>query len=131
MCVGMKPANPKLYSKVKREAKRKFKAWPSAYASGWLVQEYKRQGGRYRGKGLKRWFKEEWETLDGKTCGRPKGSKRKYPRCRPTRRVSKDTPKTWKEMTPKERREFNKPRPASRNVSRRRESSPAKARRGK
>ncbi len=45
---GAKPANPALYSKVKAEAKRKFKVWPSAYGSGWLVKEYKRRGGTYK-----------------------------------------------------------------------------------
>ena len=30
------PTNKKLYDSVKREAKRKFKVWPSAYASGAL-----------------------------------------------------------------------------------------------
>ena len=33
-----KPLNKSLYNKVKQEAKRKFKVWPSAYASGWLVK---------------------------------------------------------------------------------------------
>ena len=42
-----KPTNMTLYNRVKAEAKRKFKVWPSAYASGWLVQEYKRRGGKY------------------------------------------------------------------------------------
>jgi hypothetical protein len=41
------PINKKLYATVKTQAKRKFKVWPSAYASGWLVKEYKRKGGRY------------------------------------------------------------------------------------
>ena len=42
------PTNKKLYDSVKREAKRKLKVWPSAYASGYLVKEYKRRGGKYR-----------------------------------------------------------------------------------
>ena len=42
------PVNKKLYNSVKAEAKRKFSAWPSAYASGWLVKEYKRRGGKYK-----------------------------------------------------------------------------------
>ena len=42
------PTNKVLYNKVKAEAKRKFKVWPSAYASGWLVKEYKKRGGKYR-----------------------------------------------------------------------------------
>ena len=43
-----KPKNPSLYAKVKAEAKRKFKVWPSAYASGWLTREYKKRGGTYK-----------------------------------------------------------------------------------
>ena len=35
------PTNPKLYAKVKAEAKRKFKVYPSAYANGWLSKTYK------------------------------------------------------------------------------------------
>ena len=31
---GAKPTNPALYARVKAEAKRKYKVWPSAYASG-------------------------------------------------------------------------------------------------
>ena len=29
------PKNKALYARVKAEAKRKYKVWPSAYASGW------------------------------------------------------------------------------------------------
>ena len=42
------PTNPKLYARVKAEAKRKFKVYPSAYANGWLVRTYKSRGGGYR-----------------------------------------------------------------------------------
>jgi len=42
------PANPKLYAQVKAAAKAKFDVYPSAYANGWLVQEYKRRGGKYK-----------------------------------------------------------------------------------
>lgn len=42
------PVNKALYAKVKAEAKRKFRVYPSAYANGWLVREYKKRGGRYR-----------------------------------------------------------------------------------
>jgi hypothetical protein len=43
------PTNRALYSRVKTEAKRKFKVWPSAYASAWLTREYKKRGGKYSG----------------------------------------------------------------------------------
>ena len=42
------PTNQVLYARVKREAKQRFKVWPSAYASGWLVKTYKQRGGKYR-----------------------------------------------------------------------------------
>lgn len=42
------PVNKDLYNRVKAEAKRKFKSWPSAYGSAWLVKEYKKRGGKYR-----------------------------------------------------------------------------------
>ena len=42
------PTNPSLYSRVKAEAKRKFKVYPSAYANAWLVRTYKKRGGGYR-----------------------------------------------------------------------------------
>jgi len=41
------PLDKRLYARIKAEAKRKFKVYPSAYANGWLVKEYKRRGGRY------------------------------------------------------------------------------------
>ena len=42
------PADQELYSQVIREAKNKFDVYPSAVANGWVVQEYKRRGGRYK-----------------------------------------------------------------------------------
>ena len=43
-----KPADLKLYAKVKSEAKKKFRVFPSAYASAWIVKEYKKRGGKYQ-----------------------------------------------------------------------------------
>tara|TARA_B100001059_G_scaffold236393_1_gene286622 strand:- start:2203 stop:2370 length:168 start_codon:yes stop_codon:yes gene_type:complete len=42
-----KPKNAALYARVKAEGKKKFKSWPSAYGSAWLVREYKKRGGTY------------------------------------------------------------------------------------
>lgn len=54
---------------------------------------------------LKRWFQEEWEDVrTGKPCGRSKGERRGIPYCRPTKRVSAETPKTEGEMTRSEKR---------------------------
>ena len=109
--------NPALYEQVKREANLHF-AVPSAYKSGWIVREYKRRGGTYADDpnevnetgSLSRWFKEKWVdmnrpiTKNGKIIGyQPCGRKSptgKYPYCRPTYRISKDTPTTWKEAAP-------------------------------
>ena len=44
---GATPKNKALYAKVKAEAKRKFKVYPSAYANAWLVRTYKKRGGTY------------------------------------------------------------------------------------
>ena len=58
-----------------------------------------------KGAALKRWFKEEWKDVrTGKACGRSKGEKRGTPYCRPTKRISKKTPKTAGEMTSTEKR---------------------------
>ena len=43
-----KPSDKELYSKIIAEAKRKFDVYPSAYANGWVVQDYKRRGGTYK-----------------------------------------------------------------------------------
>lgn len=101
------PTRPLLYERVKAEAKEKFDVWPSAYASGWLVQEYKRRGGGYvnpEDTGLTKWFGEEWVDLgrsvdkDGKVkkwvqCGRKDASKGKYPKCVPKEKAKKMSPK--------------------------------------
>ena len=38
----------KLCPAGKAAAKKKFKVYPSAYANGWLVREYKKRGGKYK-----------------------------------------------------------------------------------
>lgn len=98
------PTKPALYSRVKSEAKRKFKIFSSAYASAWIVKEYKKRGGTYKGKksgktGVARWMKEKWTTQDGQACGSAKFKGVK--KCRPTVRVSSKTPVTWKELRAK------------------------------
>ena len=64
-------------------------------------------------KDLRRWFKEKWVDVsrkdkDGKhpPCGRgeAKTDSKGYPKCRPSKKVSKDTPKTSRSMSPKEKK---------------------------
>jgi len=54
------------------------------------------------GAALKRWFKEKWTDEKGNACGSAKNKKTK--KCRPSKRVSSKTPKTWKEMSPAEKK---------------------------
>lgn len=42
------PTNKELYNRVKVATKARYDTYPSAYANGWLVQEYKRRGGKYK-----------------------------------------------------------------------------------
>lgn len=44
------------------------------------------------------------DVRTGKPCGRKKGEKRGTPYCRPSKRVSKKTPKTSKELTASEKK---------------------------
>lgn len=56
------PSNKKLYAKIVSEAKAKFDVYPSAYANGWVVQEYKRRGGKYnvsKAEGIEAGFTED------------------------------------------------------------------------
>ena len=104
--MSSKPLDTKLYNSVKAEAKRRFRVWPSAYGSQWLVKTYKQRGGRYEGKknlrvGVARWNQEKWRDELGNPCGSAKNKNIK--KCRPTIRVSKDTPVTWKEMSSRDK----------------------------
>jgi hypothetical protein len=108
------PINKKLYNKIKSKAKIKFKKWPSAYGSAWLVKEYKKNGGKYKGtksksSGISRWMNEKWINvckLPKKVkCGRSKLSysnwKKKYPYCRPSKKVNSKTPVLASELNKK------------------------------
>ena len=93
-----KIANQELYDKIKKQIYTKYPVH-SAYRSSLLVQEYKRRGGTYLGaknsnKGLAKWHKETWLNQRGEV-----GYKNKSDVYRPTVRVTKDTPTTFKELT--------------------------------
>ena len=68
---------------------------------------------------LRRWFDEKWvDVKTGKPCGRQKGEKRGgYPACRPTKRISKDTPKTTKEMSSSETKKFKQSKTSSKRIT--------------
>ena len=95
------PSDKKLYEKVKEEIYNKYPKH-SAYRSGLLVKEYKSRGGKYIGKendstGLNRWFKEDWKNQRGET-----GYKYKSDVYRPSVKVNKETPTTFKELSKEE-----------------------------
>lgn len=84
------------YNKVKSQ----YKIFPSARASQ-AIAKCRKESGTVRkgeaGTSLKRWEKEKWvDTRTGKPCGA--GGKNEY--CRPTKRVSKETPRTKSEISP-------------------------------
>lgn len=91
-----KPINKSLYKKVKKEI---FSKYPenSAYRSGLLVKTYKERGGKYIGNksksSLNRWFQEDWKNQRGGI-----GYSKTGDVYRPTKKVSKKTPKTFKEL---------------------------------
>lgn len=114
-----------LYGKVKKEADKKFLAPTSAYKSAWIVREYKRLGGRFadtkdQNKGLLRWFREKWLDVNrGAPCGRPKATEQgTYPLCRPTVRVTKDTPKLAKDIPKQQIADANKKKQRVKNKGR-------------
>jgi hypothetical protein len=73
------------------------------------------QGGQHGG--LDRWFAEKWvDVKTGKTCGRQEGENRSYPACRPSRRVSSETPKTSSEMSPSEKAKFKRTKTSSQRI---------------
>lgn len=104
----MIPRDRKLYELVKKEADVKFLAPTSIYKSAWIVREYKTRGGEFEdepddNKGLLRWFRERWVNVassqGSQPCGRKKATtKGRYPLCRPSIRITNQTPMTVSEI---------------------------------
>lgn len=104
-----KPINKALYRQCKARAQKKFKRYPSLYASIWISKEYRKHGGKYANKrkpsaneGTKRWLREQWTDVKvylhtGKhlACG---SRQRKVKACRPLKRINKNTPITLPEL---------------------------------
>lgn len=100
------PTDPELWAESIREAKKKFRVYPSAYANAWAARRYKAKGGTWRSatKDLREWFAEEWVDIsrpkDGggyEVCGRPTEGmtqdeyRSAYPKCLPKARAMKLT----------------------------------------
>jgi hypothetical protein len=83
------------YNKVKAQ----YKVFPSARASQAIAKCRKESGSVRKGKegtSLRRWQSEKWvDTRTGKPCGA--GGSNEY--CRPTKRVTSETPKTKSEIS--------------------------------
>jgi hypothetical protein len=80
------------------------------------MQNMMASGGQHGG--LDRWFAEKWvDVKTGKACGRQEGESRAYPACRPSRRVSSQTPKTSSEMSPAEKAKFKRTKTSSERIN--------------
>jgi hypothetical protein len=97
------PKDQILYEKIKQNIHSKYK--PSAYRSGLLVQEYKREYlkkyknddayiGNRQESNLKKWFDAQWLNQRGEI-----GYKKKGDIYRPTIRINEDTPITFNELS--------------------------------
>ena len=101
------PADPALYARIQRAVQSEVRRWPSAYASGLVVQRYKAAGGEYepgcprRAGGLTQWFNEQWVDVcrpslpacGRRTAGMTKAEyRRAYPKCRPLAVAQRMTP---------------------------------------
>jgi hypothetical protein len=102
-----KPKDQQLYDRIKKKIYNEISNH-SAYRSGHLVKEYKKaykkkynSDDAYKGKknkeGLERWFKEDWRNQRGEV-----GYKKKGDVYRPTKRVNKNTPLTFNELSKNE-----------------------------
>ena len=99
------PNDKELYEKTKKEIYKKYPVH-SAYRSGLLVKAYKEayekkhksknaySGKKKKDEGLSRWYSEEWKNDKGGVGYTSKSSV-----YRPTKRITKDTPTTFSELT--------------------------------
>jgi hypothetical protein len=101
------PAYPRLYARATTAVKKRVTRWPSAYASGQVVREYKKLVADRHGPGaapyvggggatrapLARWFAERWVDIStGLPCGSVK-SPTYYPVCRPASAARRLSPR--------------------------------------
>ena len=82
MAIPKNVKNPSLYSKAKAKARAKFDVYPSAYANAYMVKEYKKMGGKYKGKkkatgGAIRLNQGGTVMVQGRGCGAMMNDKRK------------------------------------------------------
>lgn len=108
------------------DSTKSYIQFPSDAEATWFGQNYKQgtgvlpknaSGGQHGG--LDRWFAEKWvDVKTGKACGRQEGEKRAgYPACRPSKRVSSETPKTASEMSSTEKAKFKANKTSSQRIN--------------
>ena len=109
----------KAKEKVKRDVLKQGGEWPSAYASSRISPLYKKLvGNKYDAfdssptrsreiKGIKRWHLEKWiDVCTNKPCGRSTSENRKYPYCRPTKKISSKTPRLASTLSPSQKKKL-------------------------
>jgi len=102
---------------LKEMNKRPLVLLPPTIGAGTYGVNQKQDGGQHGG--LDRWFAEKWVDIKtGKECGRQEGEKRAgYPACRPSKRISEDTPKTASELSSSEKQKFKRSKTSSERIS--------------
>lgn len=100
------PTDIKLYNETKEKIMNIYKK-SSAYSSGAIVKEYKKEFKKKYGldkapyindnkeKSLKRWFKEDWINVNPKIGITNKNA---YPLYRPTIKINENTPTIFQEI---------------------------------
>jgi hypothetical protein len=117
------PRDGELYERIKTSV---YKQYPkhSAYRSGLLVQQYKKAyqekhgdsnayvGKKQKTEGLTRWFAENWKNQRGEV-----GYKTQSDIYRPTKRITKETPKTFSELSQSEIKQARKQKASTGRVN--------------
>jgi len=112
------PIQKEIYAKAKAEINKTYGTKTSAYRSMALVKRFKSMGGTYRSDGgskkLQTWRKEKWVDLNQPkegggyhVCGHKNTQNNKYPLCRPSKTINKDTPKKYQDISKSDIRSTN------------------------
>jgi hypothetical protein len=124
------PIDKQLYDDVKKMANSVFKAPTGIFRSMWIKREYIKRGGLYEKRKssskIKRWLNEKWININNpiikndkivgyKKCGEKNTQNNLYSLCRPTVRVSKDTPKLFQDISKYDIERINKQKQILRN----------------
>ena len=119
-----KPNDIELYNLVKQIANKTFKAKTGMYRSMFISKYYRLLGGTYdkpKPKNSKSsiWLQEKWIDLNQpikkknkiigyERCGNKNTQNDKYPLCRPSVVINKDTPKTYQSISKSRINKVNK-----------------------